>query len=108
MPTTEQCEVWNQTFLQDQDWNLQMAISHHGLHQSLPSLQNQCFKHFRLDGGNGCPATNKRRHHRNWPGVEGDCKIQSFEEYFLEECSEYCPSKGKKKVGKERTQLDLL
>ena len=63
-------------------WDFEVAILYRRLHK-YPSYWNQNYKF-------AC-ITNTPTHlsHQNWPGVLGDYKILSFEDWFLE-TTKYC------------------
>jgi len=88
-PTRGECKAWKNEILyankrgssrQDysKKWNLQVVITYRRLHQFLPSTWNQQYKYFRI---NWRPI---HLDHRHWPGIDGDIRIPSFEEWFVE------------------------
>ena len=87
-PNDRQCQAWNNMFMSPvvdeidksdgQKWNLHVVITYRRLHSYLPSGWNQEYKLFRI---NRRPV---HLHHQNWPGVNGDYRIPSFDEWFVE------------------------
>ena len=86
--TSEMCEVWKHIFMEEQDWNLKIVVGYRRLHDKLPSLYNQQYKRFRGVNGTIIGET-----HEDWPGINGDYRIPSFEDYFLDTYSEFYPKK---------------
>lgn len=88
VPNDRQCQAWNNMFMSPvvdeidksdgQKWNLHVVITYRRLHSYLPSGWNQEYKLFRI---NRRPV---HLHHQNWPGVNGDYRIPSFDEWFVE------------------------
>ncbi|OEU23091.1 hypothetical protein FRACYDRAFT_233257 [Fragilariopsis cylindrus CCMP1102] len=88
VPNDRQCQAWNNMFMSPVDdeidksdgqkWNLHVVITYRRLHSYLPSGWNQKYKLFRI---NRRPV---HLHHQNWPGVKGDYRIPSFDEWFVE------------------------
>lgn len=85
-PTYNQCMAWKSMFLDsnvegsliDDQWDLQVVIVYRRLHRSLVSKWNQMFRIFH-------DKNYKPIHmgHRDWPGVNDEIRIPSFEEWFI-------------------------
>lgn len=103
-PSPKQCRAWRDMFImspspinvdspdsnssnnsrlvdadEKRKWNLQIIITYRRLHSYLPSVWNQQYKYFRI---NWDPQS---LGHDNWPGVKGDIRIPSFEEWLMKE-----------------------
>ena len=86
-PSPEKCQAWKERFLPKNDkdstssngkkWDLRIVITYRRLHGYLPSYWNQRFKLFRSKKGN------KSVGHQEWPRVNSDIRIPSFEEWFI-------------------------
>lgn len=71
------CDLWKKHILPN--FHLEVVMVYRRLHSYLPSLWNQHFKFYR--GQNGNPV---HKGHYDWPGIRGDVRIQTFEEWFLQ------------------------
>ena len=73
----EQCQLWKEQILPK--WKLEIVLMYRRLHHYLPSFWNQRFRYYR--DKKGLPVHAK---HYHWPGTNGDVRIQSFEEWYVD------------------------
>ena len=91
--TSEMCEVWKRVFMEEQDWNLKVVVSYRRFHNLIPSTYNQLYKRVRVSR-----EPRIRNTHEDWPGINGDYRIPSFHEYFLDTFSDFYPKEKDKSV----------
>jgi len=78
-PSIEACKAWKE--MAKDEWNLRIVLTYRRLQDILPSRWNQRFKKKRK-GPNGS-GKGTGQGHTNWPGVDGDYRIMTFDEYYV-------------------------
>lgn len=67
------CRLWRETFMDI--FNVQIIFIYRRLHCRLPSLWNQQHKYFQTEDF-------RQRVHKYWPGIDGDIRIPSIDEWI--------------------------
>jgi len=85
-----QCRLWKNTFMES--WNVEIILIYRRLHSRLPSVWNQYYKYFRQEDSVkkkslmyklGLSWIMKGPGHKYWPGIGGDIRIPSIEEWLV-------------------------
>lgn len=75
--TPGQCALWRSTF--GRRWRTRIVLTYRRLYEKLPSLWNQRVKHCRT-----CDPDTEYVPHARWPGIDGDYRVATFEEWFVD------------------------
>lgn len=75
-PSIEECKAWKE--MSKDTWDLRIVLTYRRLHDILPSHWNQSYKKKRNHG-----RRTSHHEHNDWPGVNGDYRILTFNEWYV-------------------------
>jgi len=68
-PNERECQAWSKEFMKKQSYHMKIVLIYRRHHGFLPSAYNQHYKVLERVG-------------KSWPGINGDVRIMSFEEWY--------------------------
>jgi len=68
-PNERECQAWSKEFMEKQSYHMKIVLIYRRHHGFLPSVHNQYYKVLERVG-------------KYWPGINGDVRIMSFEEWY--------------------------
>ena len=68
-PNERECQAWSKEFMEKQSYHMKIVLIYRRHYGFLPSVYNQHYKMLERVG-------------KSWPGINGDVRIMSFEEWY--------------------------